>query len=133
MYALRVTFVTLVTSKSATTTPPERYLYNGKELNNDLGLEWYDYGARYFDAAIGRWGQVDPLAAPQASYSPYHYTYDNPISYWDPFGLFGSEKKAEKKRKKAVRKLGEDRVEEVYYNEEKDTVYKKWWNASKQD
>ena len=38
----------------ATTAPENKYQYNGKELNEDLGLNWYNYGFRYYDAAIGR-------------------------------------------------------------------------------
>ncbi|MBK8380464.1 MAG: RHS repeat-associated core domain-containing protein [Ignavibacteria bacterium] len=48
----------------------------------------YDYfGARYYDARIGRWGSVDPLQGKEPSKTPYHYTSDNPINKIDPTGL----------------------------------------------
>ena len=39
-------------------SPGNDYTYNGKELNEDLGLQWYDYGARWYDGAVGRWWSV---------------------------------------------------------------------------
>jgi RHS repeat-associated protein len=67
------------------TAPAQAYRYNGKELDEATGL--YDYGARYYDPAIARWGQIDPLADQYAPYSPYNYVLGNPISLVDPDGM----------------------------------------------
>ena len=50
------------------------YKYNGKELDTKKGLNWYDYGARHYDAALGRWFVVDPLAEKYHNISPYTFT-----------------------------------------------------------
>ena len=66
------------------------YKYNGKELDTKNGLNWYDYGARYYDVAIGRWNAVDPMAEMYYSWSPYAYCVDSPTNYVDPTGCFST-------------------------------------------
>jgi len=63
-----------------------RYLYQGKELQNETG--WYDFGARMYDPTIGRFNSVDALAdhPNQIGLSPYSAMWNNPIRYDDPDG-----------------------------------------------
>jgi RHS repeat-associated protein len=50
------------------------------------GLNWYDYGARHYDAALGRFTTQDPLAKDFYATSPYGYCLNNPMKYIDPDG-----------------------------------------------
>ena len=72
---------------SSTSTQP--YKYNGKEYDTKKGLNWYDYGARHYDAVLGRFMTVDPLAEKYYSESLYTYCYSNPINCIDPNGKDG--------------------------------------------
>ena len=72
----------------ASTGNVQPYKYNGKELDTEKGLNWYDYGARQYDAALGRFTTVDPLAEKYYGVSPYAYCGNNPVRYIDPTGMF---------------------------------------------
>jgi RHS repeat-associated protein len=67
------------------------YKYNGKELQEDSfngnDLDWYDYGARFYDPQLGRFSGLDPIASNYASVTPYNYAENRPIDCIDLWGL----------------------------------------------
>jgi RHS repeat-associated protein len=65
-----------------------KYQYNGKEWNDDFGLGWYDYGARFYDPSIARWNAIDPIAVFFPNESPYNYVGGNPVRNVDMEGMF---------------------------------------------
>ena len=84
----------------------QRYKYNGKELDRMHGLDWYDYGARHYDAAIGSWPTMDPLAEKYYSISPYAYCGGNPIRFVDINGMtWDNPRQAERLKRKINKRI----------------------------
>jgi RHS repeat-associated protein len=65
-----------------------QYQYNSKEMQDELGLGWLDYGARMYTPEIGRFMKVDFRAHNYMMYSPYGYVVNNPTNNVDYNGDF---------------------------------------------
>jgi RHS repeat-associated protein len=76
-----------VTPESSVNGLINKYKYSNEELQLELGLNQYHFGARFYDPVTGRFNVVDPLAEVTLGYSTYHYALNNPVSYKDPTGL----------------------------------------------
>jgi RHS repeat-associated protein len=87
-YPFGLTFNSYQRENSVTSS----FQYSGKEQQDELGLAWMDFGARMYDAQLGRWHVADPLADLFVGCSSYAYAYDNPIRFTDPFGMSNEDK-----------------------------------------
>ncbi|WP_347160472.1 RHS repeat-associated core domain-containing protein [Pontibacter chitinilyticus] len=66
--------------------PDHLFQYNGKEKQQELGLNWMDYGARMYDAQLGRFHTQDRFADKYISFTPYQYGANSPINFIDVNG-----------------------------------------------
>ncbi|CAN5432104.1 hypothetical protein BH09BAC5_BH09BAC5_10770 [soil metagenome] len=66
-----------------------RFGFNGQEKQDELhgnSGDAYDFGARMYDARLGRWLSMDPLQVKYPTLSPYNFTADIPILFVDHNG-----------------------------------------------
>ena len=74
------------TTKMVSVDRSYKYKYNGKELQEEFGLDVYDYGARFYYPDVPFFWQIDQHSESYFSISPFSSFANNPISFIDPNG-----------------------------------------------
>lgn len=98
------------------------YKFNAKELDEETAL--YYYGARYYNPRLSIWYGVDQLAEKMPSWSPYSYTFNNPVRLADPTGMAPEDIviRGSDKKELRIKTAGEDKVFNVPFALKKNTT-----------
>lgn len=93
----------------------QKWKFGGKELDDSFNdaLATYDFGARNYDPALGRWMNIDPLAFKYYSYSPYIFAANSPLVFVDPDGkqlILAGNRRERRQLFREVKKLSNDRL-----------------------
>ena len=111
------------------------YGFGGKEEQDDHELGWMDFHARNYDASIGRWMNLDPLANKFSNVSPYNYALNNPMFFIDPDGkevINGAKRRLEREKTEKISISGSiQKLENRYGKRKKDFGNKRQWEFYK--
>ena len=72
---------------TTTNASVRKFLFNGKELQNELGLNWYDFQGRQYMQDLGRTTTIDPFSEKFYDLSPQSFLNNNPLRFIDPTGM----------------------------------------------
>ena len=99
LYQKNANDVVVLKGGTPTVQSTYKYKYNGKELQDELGLNTTAMDYRQYDSAIGRFNGMDKLSEMSHNITPYRFGFNNPAFWSDPTGLFESRKAARKYRR----------------------------------
>jgi len=98
---------------------PQNFLYNDREFQKDINLNWYHLDTRMYDPALGRFHVIDLLADFMPGVSSYVYTFNNPVKFIDPWGLMSviPSNTARERQSRIHETPGERRQRETGFND----------------
>ena len=99
-------------------SPLHKYQFGGKEYEEELNLNTYDFHARQMDPVLGRFWGVDPMSSERVSFSPFNYVQNNPMSRVDPSGMLDAQYENEDaKRQDIMDDAAYDEIGKQFYVE----------------